>query len=463
MGLLSVCAKAQTPIHLYDTSDIRGIGRNLALYEDKTASLAVDEVFNGYGNSFKNSETDIPNYNLTSSKIWCRFVIMNHSSNNDWYLESSNGSLGNVELYYAAGNSSGFVKQTSGFATPVSQRPIYSNRPIFHLDLPKDSACEFYMCIWDKLPLQANFSIGNIKSFVKQNHQLDFFNGAFYGLLFMLIIYNLFIFFSVRDRVFIYYIIYIAGNALFISFANGYASHFPHAVTKAMEVHPSWVPFMLGGSASLFMINFLNLKQNSPLGYRISIGMIIALMSIVPLDLFGFTIVAVYIVQGLGIGLSVYSIILAAKVYRRGYEPAKFYLLAFGFYLCGLFMYIAADAQIIPFNKFTHNALQIGTACEAILLSMAVSNKISGFKKDKEQAQEEALAAAMENERLVREQNVLLEQKVKERTIELQHQKELVEEKNKDILDSIRYAKRIQQSLLPSESYIKRVLAKLKK
>jgi ribosomal protein L4 len=95
-----------------------------------------------------------------------------------------------------------------------------------------------------------------------------------------------------------------------------------------------------------------------------------------------------------------------------------------------------------------------------VLLSLAVSDKISNFKKDKELAQESALAAAMENERLVREQNAILEQKVKERTVELQHQKELVEEKNKDILDSIRYAKRIQQSLLPSEAYIKRVLKK---
>ena len=36
----------------------------------------------------------------------------------------------------------------------------------------------------------------------------------------------------------------------------------------------------------------------------------------------------------------------------------------------------------------------------------------------------------------------------------ISHQKELVEEKQKEILDSIRYAKRIQQSLLPTEKYI---------
>ena len=42
----------------------------------------------------------------------------------------------------------------------------------------------------------------------------------------------------------------------------------------------------------------------------------------------------------------------------------------------------------------------------------------------------------------------------------VEKQKEIIEEKQKDILDSIRYAKRIQQSLLPSEKYIHKALKK---
>jgi hypothetical protein len=452
---------SQNLIVLSDSGGIRNIGRNLALYEDKTARLGIEEIASETrGPEFVNSAAEIPNYNITSSKIWCRFQIVNHSSLSDWYLESSNGSISHIELYTQKKNSE-FESVISGFAVPASQRAFYSNRPVFHLDLPKDSIRTFYVALYDKLPLQANLSVGDVKSFIKRNHTLDFFNGAFYGLLFMLIIYNLFIFFSVRDRVFIYYILYVASNALFISFANGYASHFPHTITHVMTVHPTWVPFLLGSTASLFMINFLNLKETSPRGYRFSIGMVIALLTVVPLDLLGYTNVGVLIVQALGIILSIYSILLAAKVYKRGYQPAKFYLIAFSFYLAGLFMYIAADVQLIPFNNFTHNALQIGTAFEAILLSLAVGDKISNFKKEKELAQEDALAKAMENERLVREQNIFLEQKVKERTLELEQQKEIVEEKNKDILDSIRYAKRIQESLMPSESFIRKILTRL--
>ncbi len=44
----------------------------------------------------------------------------------------------------------------------------------------------------------------------------------------------------------------------------------------------------------------------------------------------------------------------------------------------------------------------------------------------------------------------------------IEHQKFLVEEKQKEILDSIHYAKRIQQSLMPTEKYIERNLNELK-
>ena len=54
--------------------------------------------------------------------------------------------------------------------------------------------------------------------------------------------------------------------------------------------------------------------------------------------------------------------------------------------------------------------------------------------------------------RIIRRQKTIIEK-----------QKLTVDEKQKEILDSIHYAKRIQESLLPSEKYIERSLKRLKK
>lgn len=59
-------------------------------------------------------------------------------------------------------------------------------------------------------------------------------------------------------------------------------------------------------------------------------------------------------------------------------------------------------------------------------------------------------AIALENANLVEN----LEDKVKERTSEVVKQKEIIEETNKHITDSIKYAKRIQEAFLPSEKSI---------
>ncbi|MBA2610932.1 MAG: tetratricopeptide repeat protein [Bacteroidetes bacterium] len=61
--------------------------------------------------------------------------------------------------------------------------------------------------------------------------------------------------------------------------------------------------------------------------------------------------------------------------------------------------------------------------------------------------------------RITRKQKLLIELKNKE----TQEQKDIIEEKNKDILASIHYAKRIQQSLLPTQKYIERNLSQLNK
>jgi hypothetical protein len=55
------------------------------------------------------------------------------------------------------------------------------------------------------------------------------------------------------------------------------------------------------------------------------------------------------------------------------------------------------------------------------------------------------------------------EDKLKETLSEVENQKQKVEEKQKEIIDSIKYAKRIQQSLLPTEKYIEKNLKRLKK
>lgn len=59
-------------------------------------------------------------------------------------------------------------------------------------------------------------------------------------------------------------------------------------------------------------------------------------------------------------------------------------------------------------------------------------------------------------------QQQILEQRILERTEEIRHQKEIIEEKNKALLDSIHYAKRIQSALIPSDKLFGKILDRTK-
>jgi serine phosphatase RsbU (regulator of sigma subunit) len=62
-----------------------------------------------------------------------------------------------------------------------------------------------------------------------------------------------------------------------------------------------------------------------------------------------------------------------------------------------------------------------------------------------------------EKQHILENQNVTLEKQVTERTFEITEQKKIIEEKNKDIIDSINYAKRIQSAMLPDEAAFKAI------
>jgi two-component system NtrC family sensor kinase len=91
---------------------------------------------------------------------------------------------------------------------------------------------------------------------------------------------------------------------------------------------------------------------------------------------------------------------------------------------------------VLPVNTFTTYVLYLGSAIEAILLSIALADKITILRKDKELSQAAAIRISRENEKLVREQNVVLEQKVTERTEELQLVNEQVTTAYKDLKDA---------------------------
>jgi signal transduction histidine kinase len=128
--------------------------------------------------------------------------------------------------------------------------------------------------------------------------------------------------------------------------------------------------------------------------------------------------------QGLSGSYSLLLIAIAAMAQRAGSRAARFFLGAWGFFLAGVVVYILRDLGILPWNDLTTYSIPLGSAIEGVLLSFGLADRINVLRREKERSQAEALTALQENERLVRDQNVMLEYKVKQRTAALQESNE---------------------------------------
>ena len=116
------------------------------------------------------------------------------------------------------------------------------------------------------------------------------------------------------------------------------------------------------------------------------------------------------------------------------------------------------DVQVLVF--FTLILLSI----MSIPLSMSVylawdfartSKKLEKHIIEVEQLSAKTIEQEKEKQKILETQNDVLEAQVQERTIEITNQKTIIERKNKDITDSIDYAKTIQRAILPAMSVVK--------
>jgi signal transduction histidine kinase len=199
-----------------------------------------------------------------------------------------------------------------------------------------------------------------------------------------------------------------------------------------------------GLSALKFSSKFILLKEYAP---RLNKGLILFYFgyTIVFFTYFaGLHVIAFRLLDLLGLVVSIYALWFSIYVSAQGYRPAKFFLIAWIFFIGGLLVFILRSYGVIPSSVISNSALQWGSAIEALLLSFALADRINILKREKELSQAEALEIAQENERIIKEQNTILERKVNERTKEL---KSTNEELNKTLDD----LKEAQTQLVESE------------
>jgi len=290
-------------------------------------------------------------------------------------------------------------------------------------------------------------------------------------------LYNLFIFFTIKDKIYLFYVIYVFGIQLTYATFKGYSFEFLWKETPLVNFY---IP-VISSTVVLYMLLFARyFLETQKYSRRLDKGFygLLGLSGIsIFLGLGGQYQLSAITGQLAVILMAVFLIAVTLSVLVSGYKPARFFFIAWIAYLIGLIVFIVQINGGLPLNWFTENSVLFGSALEVVLLSFALADRINVYKKSAEIAQKAALQTSQEKEQLIKEQNVVLVQKISEATEELRMNNEELQSLNEEINstneelnatlealsenkrsleitnakmnDSVRYAQTIQTAILP--------------
>jgi len=442
------------------------ITNQVGLYTSSSDSININSI---QDISFEIQENTMITLNINERVKWVKIPVRNESDIEKWYLEIGNGMV-EVEIFIPISDSisnNKFKKVALGQSQPFSERILKTDQFLLPINFPKNKEITIYLRLESDY-FQGALSIAPIEYYFERDHKIDMLEGMYYGFVVVMVFYNLFIFFTVREKGYLLYVLSLISLGLASAQLKGHNFeylwfNFPQVNQYAPTIH-----CVAGIFAMLFLINFLNTKKNSRFFY-IGFYCLITLFSIgIVVNLLGFNVEASATSQLVAMSSALYSLVAAVYIYYKGYQPAKFVVIAWSFYLIGIILFILAGAGVLPHNMLTSNSTLIGSAIEMVLLSVALAAKIDYYKKEKEELQKEVLKAAEAQARLIKNQNKILEQKVAERTeelntinedlsnnlVQLNEKNILIDKKNQDITSSINYAKQIQDAILPEKKTI---------
>ncbi|MFA0964128.1 7TM diverse intracellular signaling domain-containing protein [Roseivirga sp. BDSF3-8] len=251
--------------------------------------------------------------------------------------------------------------------------------------------------------------------------------GLYFGALLMMVLYNLFLYSALRDTNYIYYCLFITSNIIAQWVYSGYM-HFewPIFTSRLWQNHLSTSILITTLFATLFTIHFLNTsrfakKMHKPLVILAWVCGVVGLLS----PFLGYRLALLSMMFTVAIGpllIWVASIITL----RNKNKSARYYLGGWTVYLlCSTVVSLQA-AQLLPEGTLADNFVRLGAVIEALLLSLALADRIQILRREKEEARARLIKNVRENEQNAQKQNQLLEQMVDERTRELQDKQEEV-------------------------------------
>jgi diguanylate cyclase (GGDEF)-like protein len=371
------------------------IGKSLLVFEDKTAKMDFLEVQKLPLSSFSSMKTNVDAHFFTTSAFWYRFEVFNpFASPISRIIVMEIPWIDSIEITIIPPTGE-IVTLRGGNNYFYNQRAIddrLSN--VQHSFLHGKSTVYVQVKTCD--PFIVPLSVVDHKTFAADEVTEAIHITFVYGFIAAMMLYNLFLFLSIKARYHAYYVLYLSFFVLMNMSYNGltFKWFFPHdPVIQNWAQSTTIFLFLISGL--MFAQSFLNLKHYFPRLDQATSWLIlffIATMVISPsLGYRAHVMLAILF----AVFFSVAVFVIAMVSLMGGNRSAKFFLLGSVSSLIGTLITSLSVMALIPYSDMGFKAVDYGTVIDAVLLSLALADRVRITQDEKLIAQKEANTDAM--------------------------------------------------------------------
>ena len=430
---------AQEPVEIHEQLDqhIFSFGQ-IEVLEDPNSQLTFQQVSSRtFSGKFKASTISTPQTANMESTYWYRIRIKNNPAvQQSFLLEFFDQTIDHITAYLPKGKGRYQVRQL-GDSYPFNKRELHHKNFEIPVDNQTNEVQTIYFQVKSSQIADVIIVLRSVNWFIGYALDEYFFFGIFYGMILVFSFYNLIMFIAIRQRQYLYYVLYNLSVGLFEMSNDGIAYQY------LWPQSPTWnqiayAIFLCATSifALLFTRSLLLVASKAPKLDKFILGVIALRLAFFGYSLlFQQSLFSYKFIEFIPLSVAFFT---GIYIYNKGYQPARFFVLGYSFLFFGFIfkLLIMLGVAWLNFGVISYYLLSFCFVMEMIFLSFAIGDKVRILKTKKEKAQRSMIQQMGVNAKMKDTLNQELEKQVEARTKEVFHKSVIIEAKNSALLEA---------------------------
>lgn len=372
----------------------------LSVLRDPSGSLSLQEIVNRKDTLFQPNQQTVFNAGYDLAQYWFRLELA-ATETQHLFLDLAFPKLQEVDLFVMSGERLLQAYET-GLSRPVQQRPSNHNHFVFPLTIEPGQSLSLYFRVASDGPVLFPLTLREPGNFIQADQARNNLFSLYFGIVFALALFNCILFITIRDRTYFYYTLHLLLVGWFQLATQGFTPlviwNDPASAVGQRE--PAIISALTLAVALLFTRNFLNLRKVSkPLNTLLS-GTAIACTLVMFAALLAPTSWAVPFLLFLLPWTTAALLSSAVVSYLRGVRAARFFMIGWSILITGALVQTAMYMNWLPYSTLASQAILYASAFEAILMSLALADRINIMRLEKNACRKQALLAAEQSNQL---------------------------------------------------------------